>query len=155
MKLRSLLLALGLIAGTLFSAAPSFAGGDWNDSGIQWKSYDEGLALAKKEKKPIMLIFYTEWCPHCTNYSKQFHDPKVVEKAKSFVMIRVEGDKNKEISGQFKIDGEYIPRTFFLSSDGKLDPSLDAGRDQYKYFYDERDPASVLAGMDRALAKLK
>lgn len=136
-------------------AVPVFAGGDWNDGGIKWMSPDEGLALAKKENKPVCLIVYTEWCPHCTNYSKVFHDPKVVEKSKKFVMIRVEGDKNKEVSGKFKPDGEYIPRTMFLSSNGELDTELNTGRPQYKYFYDEKSPDSILAGMDRALAKLK
>lgn len=146
-----------LFAATLMviaAANAAWAGGDWNDGGIQWRSYDDGIAAAKRERKPLCLVFYTEWCPHCTNYSKMFHDPKVVEKAKSFVMVRVEGDKNKELSGKFKPDGEYIPRTFFLSADGKLDAGLAEKRDNYKYFYNEKNPASILGGMDRALAKL-
>jgi thiol:disulfide interchange protein len=56
------------------------------------------LAEAKKANKPVLLIFYTEWCPHCTNYSKLFHDPKVVEQAKQFVMVRVDNDKNKDLA---------------------------------------------------------
>jgi thioredoxin-like negative regulator of GroEL len=131
------------------------AGGDWNDSGIKWKSFDEGVAEAAKEKKPICLVLYTEWCPHCTNYSAVFHDAKVVEQSKNFVMIRVDKDKNPEISKKYAPDGEYIPRTYFLSPDGKLDPEIHAPRDQFKYFYDERVPGSVLGGMEEALKKLK
>ena len=127
---------------------------DWNDAQIHWMPYTEGLAAAKKEKRPVCLIFYTTWCPHCANYSKLFIDPSVVEKTKSFVMIRVDKDKNPEVSQQFKPDGEYIPRTYFLASNGKLDESLVEARPQFKYFYDERNPASILAGMDRALKKL-
>jgi len=123
----------------------------WNDAQIKWMSYEDGLAAAKKSSRPICLVFYTTWCPHCTNYSKVFSDPAVVKKAGSFVMIRLDKDKNRELSKQFKPDGEYIPRTYFLSPDGKLDESLTAGREQYKYFYDEQDPAGILAGMDRAL----
>jgi hypothetical protein len=41
----------------------------------------------------------------------------------------------------------------FLTPDGKLDPDVHASRDQYKFFYDEKDAASVLAGMDAALKK--
>jgi thiol-disulfide isomerase/thioredoxin len=145
------LFALGLA----FAIAPgaAFAGGDWNDSGIAWRSYEDGIAEAKKENKPVCLIFYTEWCPHCTNYSKVFHDPKVIEQSKKFVMIRLNKDQNKEISGKYAPDGQYIPRTFFLSSDGTLDDSIHAPRDQYKYFYSENDPKSVLGGMDEALKK--
>jgi len=136
-------------------AAPAHAGGDWNDKGIAWQPYDAGLALAKKEKKPVCLVFFTEWCPHCTNYSKVFHDPAVVAKAKDFVMIRLDKDQNAEVSGKYAPDGQYIPRTFFLTPGGELKADVHAPRDQYKYFYDENDPKSVLAGMDAALAKSK
>ena len=143
-----------LVTITLLYASHTSAGGDWNDAQMNWKSYDEGLALAKKEKKPICLIFFTEWCPHCQNYSGVFHDPKVVETSKQFVMIRLDKDKNAELSKQFAPDGEYIPRTYFLSSAGTLDPSIHAARPNFQYFYDEKDPASLLAGMDQALRKL-
>ena len=136
-------------------AATAHAGGDWNDAQIAWQPYEQGLAAAKKEKKPICLVLYTEWCPHCANYSAVFHDPKVVAEAKKFVMIRLDKDKNGEVSKKYAPDGEYIPRTYFLSSSGVLDAELHAPRDQYKYFYDEKDPAGVLGGMSAALAKLK
>ena len=127
---------------------------NWNDTNIKWMSYDAGLAAAKQSHKPICLIFFTTWCPHCKNYSSVFTDPAVVKKAQSFVMIRLDKDKNAEISKKYAPDGEYIPRTYFLSSDGTLDPSLSETRDQYKYFYDEKNPASVLAAMSEALKKL-
>ena len=145
----------GLVAlATLLPATRAIAGGDWNEKEIAWRPYDEGLTAAKNDKKPVCLIFYTEWCPHCTNYSKVFHDPKIVERAKRFVMIRVDNDKNQELSKQYAPDGRYIPRTFFLSSTGALDPEIHERREQYRYFYSEHDPASLLAGMDAALAKL-
>ncbi len=144
-----------LVAATLLAAAaPARAGGDWNDGKVQWQPYEQGLAAAKKDKKPVLLVFFTEWCPHCTNYSKLFHGDKVIEKSKSFVMIRLDKDKNDAISKKFAPDGEYIPRTYFLSSDGTLDPALTAPRTEYKYFYDEKDPAPLLASMDAALKKL-
>jgi hypothetical protein len=141
-------LALGLGGGT------AIAGGDWNDANIGWQSYEKALETAKKDKKPILLVFYTEWCPHCTNYAKVFHDPKVVEQSKKFVMVRLDKDKNAELSKKFAPDGEYIPRTYFLSSAGTLDPDITAARPQYKYFYNENDPASILSGMEAALKKL-
>jgi thiol:disulfide interchange protein len=144
-------MALCAAIGTPVDAATE----DWNDGAIKWMGYEEGLAAAKAGKKPVCLVFYTTWCPHCANYSKVFKDQKVVDKSKSFVMIRLDKDKNKEISAQYKPDGEYIPRTYFLSPDGKLDESLTAERPQFKYFYAENDPASILGGMDRALQKLK
>ena len=136
------------------SLATAHAGGDWNDKGISWQAYDAGLAKAKQDKKPVMLVVFTEWCPHCTNYSKLFHDAAVVEKSREFVMVRVDKDKQPEISKQNAPDGEYIPRTYFLSSDGVLDPALSAKRERYRYFSNESDPKDVLAAMDSELAQL-
>jgi protein-disulfide reductase (glutathione) len=144
-----------LLCGIVLAGKARAAIEDWNDANIKWMSYDEGLAAAKKSHKPICLIFFTTWCPHCKNYSGVFSDPAVVKKAQSFVMIRLDKDKNAELSKKYAPDGEYIPRTYFLSSDGTLDPALSETRDQYKYFYNEKDPASILAGMDRALKKLQ
>ena len=135
--------------------SPAQAGGDWNDKGVAWQSYDDGLKAAQTSKKPVCLIFYTEWCPHCTNYSKLFHDAKVVEQSKNFVMVRLDKDKNKELSKKYAPDGEYIPRTYFLTSAGVLDADLHEQRPNYKYFYNESDASGILGGMSRALAKLK
>ncbi|MGD9762103.1 MAG: thioredoxin family protein [Candidatus Binatia bacterium] len=148
-------LAVLCAAVALFIGARAEAGGDWNDNQIKWQAYEEGLEQAKKSQRPVCLIFYTEWCPHCTNYSKVFHDPKVVEKSKEFVMIRLDADQNKQLGPKYAVDGSYIPRTFFLSPAGVLDPDIHVPREQYKYFYDERRPDSILAGMDQALKKYR
>jgi thiol-disulfide isomerase/thioredoxin len=149
------LMLVPLAALLVFGAADTaVAGGDWNDQEIKWRTYDDGLAEAKKSKKPVMLIFFTEWCPHCKNYSGVFHDPKVVAKSKDFVMIRLDADKNKELSEKYAVDGSYIPRTYFLASNGTLS-DIHAPREQFKYFYDEHNPASILAGMEAAQKQLK
>ena len=147
-------LLIAAMAVTL-SLATAHAGGDWNDTAVGWQAYDAGLARAKQEKKPVMLIIYTEWCPHCTNYSKLFHDQAVIDKTRQFVMVRVDKDKQPEISKTHAPDGEYIPRTYFLASDGTLSQDIHAPRDKFMYFYDEKDPKSVLTGMELALQKLK
>src|SRR5215831_10004517 len=146
--------ALALAAILSVVAAAVKKEGDWNDGQVGWQSYDAGLAAAKKDKKPVCLVFFTEWCPHCANYSLVFHDPRVVERSKKFAMIRLDKDKNADLSRRYAPDGEYIPRTFFLASDGTFAADIHAARDRFKYFYDEKDPASLLAGMDEALKKL-
>jgi thiol:disulfide interchange protein len=131
----------------------SEAGGDWNDSGIQWQPYKEGLAAAKEQKKPVCLVFYTDWCPHCQKYSGVFHDPAVMEESKKFVMIRLNKDENAEVSAKYAPDGEYIPRTFFLSPSGELEADITEQRPNYKYFYDTANPAGVLRAMETASKK--
>lgn len=139
-------------AAALFAAAPALAGGDWNTPGIAWKTPVEGLAEAKASNKPVCLIFYTDWCPHCTNFSQVFHDDAVVEQSKSFVMIHVNKEQDPALSTKYAPDGDYIPRTYFLKPDGALMPEITEQREQYKYFYDESDPASVLRSMKQVAA---
>ena len=144
-----------LALAALSTAAPARAGGNWNDEGIAWHSYEPGLELAKKEKKPICLIFFTPSCEHCVTYAKVFEDPAVVAKAKNFVMIRLEvNDQNAELAFKYAPDGQYVPRTFFLSPSGDLWADLHAAHPSHKYFYQD-DPLHTLDGMDRALARLK
>jgi hypothetical protein len=153
MRRPTALVSLAALALAVALARLACAGGDWNDAGIAWQPYEKGLETAKKEHKRVCLVFFTEWCPHCANYSHVFHDPRVVEKAKQFVMVRLDKDRNAELSKKYAPDGEYIPRTYFLSSSGELEPGLHAPRDRFRYFYDEKDPGSILAGMDAAIAK--
>lgn len=127
----------------------------WNASRIDWQPYEAGLARAKAENKPVCLIFYTSWCPHCKTYSRVFDDPRVVARARNFVMIRLNADDHGDIARKFAKDGGYIPRTFFLAANGTPDFSIHAARDKFVYFYDERNPASILGGMDEAERKLR
>lgn len=140
-------------APTVGPLASLASGEGWNDAQIAWQPYDAGLARAKAEGKPVCLVFFTTWCPHCKNYSRVFEDPRVVERARDFVMIRLNGDEAKDISARHQPDGSYVPRTYFLSRDGEMDKEIHAPRPRFQYFYDERDPASLLAGMKAALAK--
>lgn len=126
---------------------------DWNDSGINWRPYEAGLAEARTTGKPVVLIFYTDWCPHCHNYSRLFRDPEVARLAASFVMVRVERDAHRDISARYALDGEYIPRTFFLSPEGVLIPGLDSGREQYRYYLDEHEPSELISRMEEALER--
>ena len=147
-----LILFLGMV---VWLSQTAFAGGDWNDAGVNWQSYEQGLTMAREENKPVCLIFYTEWCPHCINYSKVFHNDDVVVHTKQFVMIRIDKDKHPDLSEKYAPDGQYIPRTHFLSPAGTLDPSIHAARDRYRYFYDENNPNALLAGMSQALQKMR
>lgn len=133
-------------------SAPPTAG--WNAAAIDWQPYEAGMARARAQHKPVCLVLYADWCPHCRNYSRVFDDPGVTAKSREFVMIRVDSDKEAEVNQRYMPDGKYVPRTLFLSPDGKLSEDIHAPRPKFLYFYDEHDPASLLAGMSEALVKL-
>jgi thiol:disulfide interchange protein len=118
---------------------------DWNQAKVAWMSYAEGMAAAKAVRRPICLVFYAEWCPHCRVFGAQFNDSKVVEKTTHFVMIRVNQDENRPLSKQYNTPyDEFIPRVFFLSADGAIY--------QMPYYdYEGNAPAKLLMAMDKVL----
>jgi len=138
---------------SLVSSAPAVEEG-WNVAAIDWQPYEAGLARARAQNKPVCLVLYADWCPHCRNYSRVFNDGSVLAQAKDFVMIRVNSDKNPEVNQKYAPDGSYVPRTYFLAPDGKLAEEIHAKRPKFLYFYDEFNPAALVAGMNEALGKL-
>lgn len=142
-----LLVVAGALLSTVVAAAPL----DWNDREIRWMGLDEGLREASRNGRPVCLVVYTQTCPHCRNYSEVFRDPRVVEKSKKFVMVKLDQGADDSQSRRYAPDGEYIPRTIFLSPEGEPQPQIHAARNRYVHFYDEHNPSSVLTAMNKAL----
>jgi thiol-disulfide isomerase/thioredoxin len=123
----------------------------WNEAQIHWESYADGLARARRESRPVLLVMSATWCGHCRTYSHVFEDARVVERAQRFVMVHVDQDAERDIAARYVLDGQYVPRTYFLGPDGGP-MAVTATNPRFRYFYDEHDPASLVAGMDAALA---
>ena len=121
----------------------------WNDENIQWYTYNEGLNLARIDQKPIILIIYANWCSTCKSYGKVFRQDKIVKAASDFIMIRVNKDDDRELSKSYGYDGEYIPRTFAISSEGEVMHQLYPEK-SYKYYIGV-DSRSLLSLMRKAL----
>lgn len=139
--------------GPLASVAAA-SGEGWGVGKIDWQPYEAGMAQAKAQNKPVCLVLSTGWCPHCKNYSHVFEDAKVAEQSKRFVMIHLDADKHPDVARKYQPDGGYVPRTFFLAPDGTLAADIHAPRPKFLYFYDERNPASLLGGMEQAIKQL-
>jgi len=120
---------------------------------IAWQPYEAGLARAKAEGKPVMLIFGADWCEPCHELSDHvLSDPRVVAASRDFVMVHVDVDEREDLAAKYPPDG-YTPRIVFLTADGLriqgAHTAVLACRKQYTY--DSKDPASLLTGM--ALAR--
>jgi protein-disulfide reductase (glutathione) len=148
----AVLIGAGAVHG-ISAASPSYARNKvmgWNDSQIKWLSFDDGLREAGRTGKPILAVFYAEWCPHCAEYSQLFRDPEVVDRARDLVMVRVNSDEQPDISARYAPDGEYIPRTMVLRPDGALVASIHGGQRSYRYFLDHDSSHELLGVMKRA-----
>ncbi len=151
----ALLLSAALLPSACSPATPALepdvpAVVDWNGARVAWREYDAGFAEARASGKPVLLVFYTDWCPHCHNYSRLFHVPEVVELSASFVMIRVERDGHPELSARHVPDGDYVPRTFFFDAAGSPMAELTSDNPEYNYFLDEHDAGELIDLMMRA-----
>jgi len=132
------------------AAEPSREG--WNDAQIAWVSHEDALRRARSEGRPVLVVMHADWCSHCRNYAHVFEDARIVERARRILMVRLDVDAEPELAARYTADGTYVPRTYFLGADGQI-LDLDANRPRYRYFFDEHDPSSLLAGMDAALAR--
>jgi thiol:disulfide interchange protein len=93
---------------------------------IDWHAYEAGLARAKAEGKPVMLILGADWCEPCHTYADHvLSDPRVIAKTKDFVVIHVNVDQRDDVWKNYvKVGRNKIPQTYFLDPNGVVPRAL-------------------------------
>lgn len=81
------------------------------ESGIRFSTaaWTKQVALAKKEKKKIFIVFFTEWCGPCLNMALTvFPLPQVGEMYnKNFVCLKIDAEKGE--GRELAKNTAYIP----------------------------------------------
>ena len=123
----------------------------WTGS-MAWKTWEEGLAVARKENKPILLYVYADWCPHCRETAQNFgKDKELVRLSKQFVLISQDRDRNPAwLRENFCRYVKAIPLFFFLKSDGAFLPEITNGS-EHPYNYSPQDPSALKLNMRKVL----
>jgi thioredoxin-related protein len=100
-----------------------FSSADASDK-IKWRSYDEGLALAKQEGKKVFIHFYADWCAYCKKMEKEtLTNLSVIDSLNNdFIPVLVNSDKERDLARDFYIRG--LPSTWFVSETGEKISSL-------------------------------
>jgi FKBP-type peptidyl-prolyl cis-trans isomerase 2 len=87
-------------------------------SPVNWQEdFDKGLALAKQQGKPVVLLLYADWCKYCHQMLESvFPDPSLDPLRDSFVWLKIDSAKFPEYAERF--GQKSYPLTLILNPDG-------------------------------------
>lgn len=123
-----LLVGVGYIALAAFELRPYIRGRIMaNDSlnqiqKLQWQVYSEDLlAEAAKNRKPVIIDFWAEWCAACHELEEHtFSDARVRAMGQNFVFLKFDAtkdsDKLRELKKKYGIQG--LPTVIFINPNG-------------------------------------
>jgi thiol:disulfide interchange protein len=97
------------------------------DVSALWRSGAEGYEAARREQQeanaPLVVYFYTDWCPYCDQFNERVLQTSEVQNALApFAKVRInpeDGPKEEAISEQFGVSG--YP-SFFVVPAGTQSP---------------------------------
>jgi thiol:disulfide interchange protein DsbD len=118
------LLGISLVCGGILYILSSA----YEREGIKWIPYDQNIiATAEKDKKPLILDFYADWCSPCVAMEKRvFKDPEIVRLSQNLITMRLDLTRHQpfqdEILEQYGVRG--VPTVIFLNREGKEEKDL-------------------------------
>jgi FKBP-type peptidyl-prolyl cis-trans isomerase 2 len=96
---------------------------------IKWvEDYDKGVALAREEQKPAVLVLYADWCGFCKRlFGETLQDPRVKTFNDRFVWIKVNSDADAKFKEQFA--QKSFPLIVILNREGQPLDRMDGFKD--------------------------
>ncbi len=87
---------------------------------IAWQDNPErGFEMARQTGKPMMIVFYTDWCPSCKVLeSNALKSQAVMAEAQKFVSLRINAEKRTDYAGQFGVSS--YPTVIFFDPAGSV-----------------------------------
>ncbi len=77
-------------------------------------NYDIALAQAKKENKPIALMFYAKWCSHCKKMKEEiFIDADVIKfYSTSYICVAVDAESADGTTLKNKLQSKFLVKSY-------------------------------------------
>ena len=87
---------------------------------LPWhRTLDDALAAAQKDHSLVVADVYADWCYWCTKLDEDtFTDPKVQEKLRQFVLLKLDAVKYKAVAQRLGVEG--FPTTLILDDKGEV-----------------------------------
>ena len=153
MKLKTIL-AIVLILGTVFTYADTVTIGEKTStpkktkivptkSGMWYLDFEAAKVVAKKEKKPILILFTgSDWCGACKVLDRDVFSKKEFQNyaKKNLILVKIDylkkSEQSKELNEQRKkLTAKYqptgYPNSFFVSSDETLIGKINGAKADY------------------------
>ncbi len=86
------------------------------DHSTEWKSFDEGIVLAKQQGKKVVVDVYTDWCTWCKKMDSETYADRVVAQTLRAHYISVK--LNAESSDPVTFNGEQMTSAEFAQAAG-------------------------------------
>jgi thiol:disulfide interchange protein len=85
-----------------------------------WEAdYDAGMALARKERRPAVVLFTGKDCAGCKELeAKALRDPRVVEALRPAVLIAADGEKYRDLATRVGVT--TMPTIVLVDKDGVI-----------------------------------
>lgn len=114
---------------------------------VSWvEDFDQGLALARKGGKPVVLVLYADWCKFCHRlFEETAPDARLDDLRSDFVWLKINSDLNPEYGDRF--GQEKFPLTVVLDEDGKELARLPGAQDPESM---HEELSAVLAGRHKS-----
>ena len=119
---------------------------------IAWLTdHDQALSKARDSKKPLMIVFKADWCPHCRRLKDMtFTRIDVIKKASSFIPLQIDIDKYQDLAKSYNANaGRYggvgVPNILFMTYQNRT----------LKHIIGFKKPEELIAVMDSVLVMIE
>ena len=87
--------------------------------GVQWLPHEKGLAVGRREKEDVLIVFSGNNCHWCEKMNADTFGNQSVAKymTDNFVLVRVNTDQEKDLAKSYRVRG--IPTSMFVAADGQ------------------------------------
>lgn len=117
--IKAILLTAVLLVAAQFSLFPQDT--------VNWETdWQTALKTAAKNKQPVLIDFYTDWCPHCKRLDKLTFPDKALNdyfKKEKYILVKVNPEKDVASEKKFKVFS-YPTLIVFKPDGGEWDRML-------------------------------